>query len=191
MIFIHSSSEVHESALIGENTKVWNFSQIRENTEIGKNCIIGKDVYIDENVKIGDSCKIQNGVSIFNGVSLENEVFIGPNACFTNDMFPRATSQNWKIVETRICHGASIGANSTIICGITVANYSMIGAGTVLTKNTIPYGLYIGNPGRLIGLVCKAGHKIASFTNNSDIQESYYCETCKSKIHFFGKQDEI
>lgn len=158
--FIHQSSHVDPSSIIGEGSKIWIGVQIRENTKIGSNCIISKDVYIDESVEIGDNCKIQNSVSVFKGVTIENDVFIGPNASFTNDLVPRAFNNNWQISNTYIRQGASIGANATIICGITIGKYAMIGAGAVVTKDVPDFALIVGNPGRVIGFVDKKGNKV-------------------------------
>ena len=168
-IFIHSSAEVSEDSKIGQGTKIWVNAQVREKSVIGENCVIGKDTYIDINVRIGNRTKIQNGVSIFHGVELEDDVFIGPNAAFTNDCFPRAFSKSWAILPTKVKQGASVGANATVICGITIGRYAMIGAGSVVTKDVVPHALVAGNPARQIGWVCKCGHRL-----NSD----YQCKSC-------------
>ncbi len=159
-IYIDKTASVSKDAKIGEGTKIWINSQIRENTEIGKNCIISKDTYIDFDVKIGDNCKIQNGVSVYHGVVIEDDVFVGPNAVFTNDMFPRAFSDDWQVTQTFIKKGASLGANCTIICGSTVGEYAMVGAGSVVTKDVAPYTLVVGNPAKPIGKVCKCGSRV-------------------------------
>ena len=160
-IFIHSSANIDDSSKIGEGTKIWINVQVRENAEIGKNCIISKDVYIDCNVSIGDNCKIQNSVSIYDGVEISSDVFVGPNACFTNDKVPRAFNKDWKISKTIVEQGASLGANSTMICGVRSGEYAMIGAGAVVTKDVLPYTLVIGNPAREYGKVDKNGNKIS------------------------------
>jgi len=146
--------------MIGENTKIWINSQIRENAEIGADCIISKDTYIDTGVKIGSRCKVQNGVSVYHGVFIGDDVFVGPNVAFTNDHVPRAFNKDWKITETFIRNGASIGANATIICGHTVGEYALVGAGSVVTKDVPAHGLVVGNPARLIGYVCKCGERL-------------------------------
>lgn len=162
-LYIHESAIVSSESNIGAGTKVWVNVQIRENSKIGENCIISKDVYIDEGVHIGDNCKIQNGVSVYKGVTIEDEVFIGPNACFTNDLLPRAVNSDWNITPTTISMGASIGANATIVCGVKVGKYAMIGAGSVVTKDVPDYTLVVGNPARELGHVDKNGNRI----NNS------------------------
>jgi len=159
--FSHSSAEVNKNSKIGKNTKIWNNAQIRENVIIGKNCTISKDVYIDNSVRIGNNCKIQNGVSVFKGVCIKNNVFIGPNVTFTNDKYPRADNIKWKLKRTTIENGSSIGANSTILCGIKIGKYSMIGAGSVVTKNVEAYSLVYGNPAKFIYYINKKGEKIS------------------------------
>ena len=159
-VYIHPSAHVSEQAEIGKGTKIWINAQIREHAVIGENCVIGKDTYIDTGVMIGSGVKIQNGVSIFHGVTIADDVFIGPNACFTNDYFPRAFIADWKVTETKIERGASIGANATIICGCTLGEYCMVGAGSVVARDVPPYMLVMGNPARLIRTVCRCGEKL-------------------------------
>ena len=158
--FKHNTALVEEGAKVGDNTKIWMNSQIRSGSVIGSNCIISKDTFVDENVKIGNRCKIQNGVSVYQGVSIEDDVFVGPNVCFTNDKVPRAFNQEWKISKTLIKKGASIGANATIVCGVIVGEYSMVAAGSVVTKNVEPYSLVMGNPARHYSYVDKLGNKV-------------------------------
>ncbi|MEY8214753.1 MAG: acyltransferase [Colwellia sp.] len=159
-IYIDASASVSPEAKIGSGTKVWINTQIRENTSIGENCIISKDVYIDAGVSIGNGCKIQNSVSVYQGVTIENDVFVGPNVSFTNDKVPRAFNSDWKITKTLVKNGASLGANSTIICGITLGEYSMVAAGSVVTKDVPPFTLVVGNPARVVAKIDKAGNKI-------------------------------
>ncbi|MDP2440562.1 acyltransferase [Rhodoferax sp.] len=160
-IFIHPSANVHPSVLIGGGTKIWINVQIRENVRIGENCIISKDVYIDHAVSIGKNCKIQNSVSVYNGVTIGDDVFVGPNVSFTNDKVPRAFNTDWKITPTVVINGASIGANSTIVCGITIGEYAMVAAGSVVTKDVAPFTLVMGNPARPVAQIDKAGKKIS------------------------------
>jgi len=156
-VYIHETAHVADSAEIGEGTKIWINVQIREDVKIGKGCIISKDAYIDHAVTIGDLVKVQNGVSVYNGVTIEDEVFVGPNVAFTNDYYPRAQNPQWEVSPTYIRKGASLGANSTIVCGHTVGEYAMVGAGSVVTKDVAPYALVVGNPAKPIGRVCKCG----------------------------------
>ena len=161
-VYIHPSAHIEENVTIGKGTKIWVNVQVRKNAVIGENCNIGKDVYIDAGVKIGNGVKIQNGVSVYSGVSLADDVFIGPYACFTNDHVPRAFNTDWKITETTVERGVSIGANATIICGRTLGEYCMIGAGSVVTKDVLPYTLVVGNPARIIGEICKCGARLVN-----------------------------
>jgi acetyltransferase-like isoleucine patch superfamily enzyme len=173
-IFIHATADVSSEANIGENTKVWHLAQIREGTTTGKNCIISKNVYIDTGVCIGNNVKIQNNVNIYNGVTIEDDVFLGPSMTFTNDLFPRAINTDWIITKTIVKKGASIGANATIVCGVVIGKYAMIGAGTVVTKDVPDYALVVGNPARVIGRVCKCGVKL--------LGTSSMCEICGFEI---------
>lgn len=159
-VFVHHTANISNKSIIGANTKIWINAQIRENVSIGSNCIISKDTYIDMDVSIGSGCKIQNSVSIYNGVTIEDDVFIGPNACFTNDKVPRAFDANWQITPTLVQKGASIGANATIVCGITIGEYAMVAAGSVVTKDVAPYSLVIGNPAKHHSFIDKMGNKI-------------------------------
>lgn len=158
-IFIHDTASVDPRSEIGSGSKIWMNVQVRENAKIGSQCVISKDVYIDESVSIGNRCKIQNSVSVYKGVEIDDDVFVGPNACFTNDLIPRAFNQDWKISKTFVGKGASIGANATIICGVTIGSYSMIGAGAVVTKDVPKYSLVIGNPAKVVGMVDKNGNR--------------------------------
>ena len=158
---IHQSATIDSGAEIGDGSMVWVNVQIREGATVGKNCVLSKDVYVDCNVKIGDECKIQNSVSIYDGVTIESQVFVGPHASFTNDKVPRAFNTDWKITKTLVQQGASLGANCTIICGIVIGEYSMIAAGSVVTKDVPSYTLVAGNPARVVAKVDKAGNKIS------------------------------
>ena len=159
-IFIHPTANVAANAKIGEDTKIWINVQIRENAEIGSECILSKDVYIDHGVIIGDRCKIQNGVSVYHGVTVGDDVFVGPNVVFTNDRVPRAFNPDWKITPTRIDSGASLGANSTIICGTVVGEYAMVAAGSVVTRDVSPFTLVMGNPARPVARIDRAGNRL-------------------------------
>lgn len=162
--FVHPTASVSDKARIGSGTKIWINVQIRENAEIGDDCIVSKDVYIDHAVKLGSRCKVQNSVSIYHGVEIGDDVFVGPNACFTNDRVPRAFTTDWEVVPTRIDNGASIGANATIVCGITIGEYAMVAAGSVVTKDVPPYTLVMGNPARAVGRIDKEGRRVAAET---------------------------
>ena len=149
-IFIHETAEVSPLSSIGELTKIWNWTKVREGAIIGKNCNIGQCVYIDKGVVVGNDCKIQNGVQLYLGLKIGKEVFIGPNTTFTNDKYPRATSGLWTVVDTIIEDGASIGAGSVILCGVTIGKRAMIGAGSVVTKDVPENTLVQGNPAKIV-----------------------------------------
>jgi acetyltransferase-like isoleucine patch superfamily enzyme len=160
-VYVHPTAEVSERAKIGAGTKIWHQAQVREGAVIGKDCIIGKCAYIDLKVKIGSGVKIQNHVSVYHGVTIEDDVFVGPAVTFTNDRTPRAFRWNESmVVPTLVKKGASIGANSTIICGTVVGEYAMVGAGSVVTSDVPPHTLVYGNPARIRGFVCECGAKI-------------------------------
>jgi acetyltransferase-like isoleucine patch superfamily enzyme len=166
--YVHPSSDVSPEADIGENTKIWQQCQVREGAVIGRDCILGKGVYVDARVQIGDRVKMQNGVSIYEGVILEDGVFCGPHCVFTNDLRPRSVNpdgtlksvDDWAITKTLVRAGASISANATIVCGITIGRWAVIGAGSVVTHDVPDYGLVYGNPARLHGFVCPCGEKL-------------------------------
>ena len=179
--FKHPSAEVNEKAIIKNNTKIWNNSQIRENAVIGENCIIGTNVYIDFDVVIGNNVKVQNGVNVYHGVEIEDDVFVGPSVTFTNDMYPRAFNNDWEVFKTLVKRGASIGANSTVVCGIIIGEFAMVGAGSVVAENVNPYELVVGNPAERIGYVCKCGNKL---------DENLECEICNRK-YVISKDEKI
>ena len=180
MNYFKHPSAIVESDTIGEGSKIWHFVHIRKDAIIGKNCNIGKSVYVDTEVRIGDNVKIQNFVSIYKGVEIEDDVFVGPSVVFTNDMYPRAFIwEDGKIIQTVIKKGSSIGANATIICGVTVGEYAMVGAGSVVTKNVPPYGLVFGNPARLRDSVCYCGKKLSEIIESKEDRVIYKCECGK------------
>ena len=179
MVFKHPTAIV-ESEEIGDGTKLWHFVHVREKARIGKNCTIGKGVYIDLEVEIGDNVKIENFVSVYKGVTIENDVFIGPAVTFTNDSYPRAfTWGEDRMGYTMVRRGASIGANATIICGVTIGEYAMVGAGSVVTKDVPSFGLVYGNPARLEGFVCSCGRKLSRTIREDDEKLVYACECGK------------
>src|SRR2546428_5809245 len=141
---IHPTADVSARASIGDGTQIWHWVQIREGARIGRDCKIGKDAYVDADVVLGDGCKVQNFATIYKGVTIGNRVFVGPHACFTNDLYPRADSTDWEIVPTRVEDGASIGANATVLCGITIGGYAMVAAGGAVTKDGPPHPLLAG-----------------------------------------------
>ena len=155
---IHPTADVSDKAKIGDGTSIWHQAQVRENAVLGERCNISKGVYIDFDVKIGSGVKLQNYVSVYHGVTLEDDVFVGPGATFTNDLYPRAAT--WgddRLVKTLVKKGASIGANSTIICGTTIGQYATVGAGSVVTKDVPDHALVFGSPAKIKGFVCECG----------------------------------
>lgn len=160
--FAHETAVIDEGCTIGRGTKIWHFSHIMKDAVIGQRCNIGQNVVISPLVKLGNNVKVQNNVSIYTGVICEDDVFLGPSMVFTNIINPRsAVIRSSRYVTTMVRRGASIGANATIICGNEIGEYSLIGAGTVITKNVKPYALVIGNPGRQTGWVSEYGHKLS------------------------------
>ncbi len=181
MNFFKHQTAIIESNIIGDGSKIWHFAHIREKAEIGQNCNIGKSVYIDTEVKIGNNVKIQNFVSIYKGVEIEDDVFVGPSVVFTNDMYPRAFIwEEKRVIPTIVKKGSSIGANSTIICGLTIGEYAMVGAGSVVTKDVPPFGLVFGNPARLKGSVCYCGKRLSRIVKDEDEKTVYECECGKT-----------
>ena len=178
---IHSSTIIDKNVKIAEGAKIWHWSHISKNCNIGKNISIGQNVFIGENINIGSNVKIQNNVSIFEGVELEDHVFCGPSVTFTNALFPRSEfpikdkKKNYK--RTLIKKGVSIGANSTILCGITIKKYAFVAAGSVVTKNVENYSLVMGNPARHVAWVSRAGSKL-KFTNRNKVAK---CEKTNEK----------
>jgi acetyltransferase-like isoleucine patch superfamily enzyme len=148
--FVHPNAIVDCSA-IGYNTKIWAFAHILSGAVIGKDCNICDGVFIEGNTTLGDRVTVKCGVQIWSGVRLEDDVFVGPNATFTNDLFPRSKDHSKPILETRVCKGASIGANATILAGITIGRMAMVGAGAVVTKSVPPFAKVVGNPARIVG----------------------------------------
>jgi len=168
--FAHETAVIDEGCIIGKGTKIWHFSHIMSNCRIGENCNIGQNVVVSPDVVLGNNVKVQNNVSIYTGVSCEDDVFLGPSMVFTNILNPRsAIVRKSEYKQTIVKKGASIGANSTIVCGITIGEYALIGAGAVVTKNVKPYALVIGNPARQTGWVSEYGHKLQFNKNNTAI----------------------
>lgn len=157
---IHSTALV-ESSDIGPGTRIWAFCHVLSGARIGRLCNIGDHSFIEGGVTIGDEVVIKNGVSIWRGVTIEDRVFIGPNATFTNDFVPRARVFHDHYQPTLVREGASIGANATLLCGITIGRYALVGAGSVVTRNVPDFALVVGSPARISGYVCRCGTKLA------------------------------
>ena len=159
--FVHESAYVDEGAVIGAGTKVWHFCHVLGGAVIGERCSLGQNVVVMNRVRIGDNVKIQNNVSIYEGVELEDDVFCGPSMVFTNVMNPRShVSRKNEYRRTLVRRGASIGANATIVCGVTLGEYAFVGAGAVITRDVLPYAMMAGVPARRIGWMCQCGEKL-------------------------------
>lgn len=156
--YVHPTAVVDPGAQIGKGTRIWHFCHLMPQTVLGEDCILGQNVFIDNNARIGDRVKVQNNVSIYNGVVVEDDVFLGPSVVFTNVINPRSfIERKSEFQPTVIRKGATIGANATILCGVEIGEYAMVGAGAVVTRNVLPYALVVGNPARQTGWVNKDG----------------------------------
>ena len=189
--YVHPTATIGEPCTIGEGSKIWQHCQVREGAVIGRNCILSKGVYIDAGVHIGDNVKIQNGISVYHGVTLEDGVFCGPHSVFTNDRQPRSinpdgslkSADDWVLSETLVRVGASIGAHATIVCGINIGRWAMIGAGAVVTRDVPDYGLVYGNPARLHGFVCPCGEKLPLYQEPLDLADvTLTCSKCNEQV---------
>lgn len=169
--FKHEKAQV-ETENIGENTRIWAFSYILSGAQIGSNCNICSHTFIEGDVTVGDNVTIKSGVYIWDGVKIASNVFIGPNVTFTNDLLPRSKRFLDKYLETTICEGASIGANSTIIAGLTIGKYALVGAGSVVTKDIPNNTLWYGNPAVFKGFICDCGSKLG---------EEFLCSECNDQ----------
>lgn len=175
--YVNTHAVVDENVEIGEGTKIWHFTHIQSGAKIGKYCVLGQNVNVGNNVVIGNYVKIQNNVSVYEGVTLEDYVFCGPSMVFTNikdprSKYPQVGSEYY--IKTLVKEGASLGANSTIVCGITIGRFAFIGAGAVVTKDVPDFALVVGNPARIVGWVSEAGKKL-----NFDKNGFAYCEISK------------
>ena len=168
--FAHESAIIDDGCTIGCGTKIWHFSHIMSGCTIGRDCNIGQNVVVSPQVVLGNNVKVQNNVSIYTGVTCEDDVFLGPSAVFTNVINPRsAIARKDQYRPTVVKRGASIGANATIVCGHTIGQYALIGAGAVVTKDVKPYALVVGNPARQTGWVSEYGHKLKFDSNNNAV----------------------
>ncbi|MFY9243858.1 MAG: DapH/DapD/GlmU-related protein [Polaribacter sp.] len=180
--FAHETAVIDANCQIGKGTKIWHFSHIMSKSVIGENCNLGQNVVVSPNVVLGKNVKVQNNVSIYTGVTCEDDVFLGPSMVFTNVINPRsAIIRKNRYLKTTVKKGVSIGANATIICGITIGEFAFIGAGSVVTKEVLPYALVVGNPSTQIGWVSEYGHTLK-------FDEEGFA-TCKESKEIYGLKD--
>lgn len=186
---IDPTAEVSAKAVIGESTRVWHQAQVREGAWIGRDCIVGKGVYVDFDVVIGDNVKIQNGCFVYHGVTLQDGVFLGPGVILTNDKRPRAinsdgslkTDADWDEGKILVKRGASLGAGSVVLPDVVIGAFAMVGAGAVVTKDVPEHGLVVGNPARLVGLVCYCGTKLRD-GEVADGKMQAVCDVCGATV---------
>lgn len=183
--FAHETSVIDSGCTIGEGTNIWHFSHVMSNCVIGKACNLGQNVVVSPEVILGNNVKVQNNVSIYTGVTCEDDVFLGPSMVFTNIINPRsAIIRRDQYSKTLVKKGASIGANATIICGITIGEYALIGAGAVVVKDVLPYALVVGNPSKQIGWISEYGHRL-------DFNEHGYAICAESKEEYELKDNKV
>ena len=176
--FVHESSFVDEPCSIGKGTKIWHFCHIMGGSAIGRDCNFGQNVVLSPGCVIGDNVKIQNNVSVYTGVILEDDVFCGPSAVFTNVVNPRShVSRKDQFRQTLVKRGATIGANATVVCGVTLGRYSFVGAGSVVTRDVPDYGMVYGNPARLRGWMCHCGTRLNLGISGERVETSE-CSAC-------------
>ena len=183
---IHPSADVSSGAMIGRGTRIWHRTQICSGARIGDDCVVGSGVYIDRDVSVGSRVKIQTGAQLYHGAVVEDGVFIGPLVCLTNDKHPRAitpdgrpqTDADWEVGRTYVCYGASLGAGSILLAGVTVGRFAMVAAGAVVADSVPDHGLVAGVPSRLVGYACACGYRLRrSFVASIDRWTCPHCGT--------------
>jgi UDP-2-acetamido-3-amino-2,3-dideoxy-glucuronate N-acetyltransferase len=190
---IHPSAVVDEGAVIGEGTAIWHFSHICAGAVIGKSCSLGQNVMVADNASLGNNVKVQNNVAIYGGITVEDDVFLGPSCVLTNVTNPRSQVSRKSLYEkTRIKRGATIGANATIVCGITLGRYCFVGAGAVVTKDIPDYGLVLGNPGNLSGYMSRHCHKLEFDNSNHAIcpESNYRYEKVEEMVRCLDLEED-
>lgn len=184
----HKTCDVEEGAVIGAGTKIWHYSHVMKGCQIGEKCILGQNVYVGPTVKIGNRVKIQNNVSVYDSVVIEDDVFCGPSMVFTNVINPRAhIERKDEFKPTLVKKGVTIGANATIVCGITLGEFSFVGAGSVVTKDVPAYALVFGNPAKQQGWMCQCGVRLVKSEQKKSLLDHLACKACKAKYKVQGK----
>lgn len=179
--FIHESAYVDEGAIVGDDTRIWHFCHVMPGAVIGERCSLGQNVVVMSGTKIGNNVKIQNNVSVYEGVELEDDVFCGPSMVFTNVVNPRShISRKHEYRRTLVRRGSSIGANSTIVCGVELGEYSFIGAGAVVTSDVPGYALMVGVPARQVGWMCQCGERLDASETGGQSAPTFACRVCGS-----------
>lgn len=179
--FAHETAVIDEGAIVGTRTRIWHFCHVSDGAVIGERCVLGQNVFVAGRARLGDGVKVQNNVSIYDEVVLENEVFCGPSMVFTNVGTPRAfVDRKHAYQPTRVMQGATLGANCTIVCGVTIGRYALVGAGAVVTHDVPDYGLFVGVPARQKGWVCRCGVPLLSSSGAAGVT-ALYCPECSSR----------
>lgn len=185
--FAHPTAVIDQPCEIGSGTRIWHFSHVMQNCRVGARCNIGQNVVISPHCEVGDNVKIQNNVSVYTGVVIEDDVFLGPSMVFTNVMNPRAfIERKSEYRTTRVRRGASVGANATIVCGVTLGEYCLIGAGAVVTRDVAPYATVYGNPARFRGWVCRCGVQLPRLSAQAPQLDEMTCVSCARRYHVRG-----
>lgn len=188
-VYIHPTAEVSTQAQLGAGTRIWHHAQVREGARLGSQCIVGKGTYIDFDVDIGNNVKIQNYSLVYHGATVEDGVFIGPRVCLTNDKLPRAITpdgtlkgtDDWEVSPIVVRYGASLGAGTLVLPGVTIGRFAMVGAGAVVTRDVPDFGLVLGQPARLVGYVCRCGQRLTHRESGS-----FWCAVCEEDYDLKG-----
>ena len=188
-VYIHPTAEVSTQAQLGTGTRIWHHAQVREGARLGSQCIVGKGTYIDFDVDIGNNVKIQNYSLVYHGATVEDGVFIGPRVCLTNDKLPRAITpdgtlkgtDDWEVSPIVVRYGASLGAGTLVLPGVTIGRFAMVGAGAVVTRDVPDFGLVLGQPARLVGYVCRCGQRLTPCESGS-----FWCAVCEEDYDLKG-----
>lgn len=183
--FAHESAVIDQPCVIGEGTKIWHFSHVMTGATIGRRCVLGQNVFVAPGVVLGDNVKVQNNVALYTGVTVEDDVFVGPSAVLTNVVTPRShVSRRHEFQPTLLRRGATVGANATVVCGVTIGRFAFVGAGAVVTRDVPDFALVYGNPARLRGWICWCGVPLSLPPAGDPRTEA--CSTCGRRYQFTG-----